>query len=203
MPDLQYGDQHLPCPFGLGFLWIPAVYLWLVETDAATTYVYKGEETQLADTVGAPVCLAPASIRCRRARHTALGGRRLAVTVTSQRGVAMDRDRPIAMLDFSVSLVLDRPTDPVKHAVSQGSGRESCLGQGSLPASRNLPRGLDLCAAYGPQVPWDDTILSEAVHHPFPSLRLARAKHDRYMIGLLGSSGAEEEEEEEEEFFTT
>ena len=42
--------------------------------------------------------------------------------------------------------------------------RDSCLGQGSLPASRSLPRRLDLCAAYGPQVPWDDTILSEAVH---------------------------------------
>ena len=37
------------------------------------------------------------------------GGRRLAVTVTSQRGVAVDRDRPIAMLDFSVSLVLKTP----------------------------------------------------------------------------------------------
>jgi hypothetical protein len=68
----------------------------------------------------------------------------------------VDRDWPIAMLDFSA---LTRPYDTpitVKHAVSQGPGRESCLGQGSLPASRSLPQGLDLCAAYGPQVPWDD-----------------------------------------------
>ena len=30
--------------------------------------------TRLADTVGARVCLAPASTRCRRARHAAWGG---------------------------------------------------------------------------------------------------------------------------------
>ena len=90
----------------------------------------------------------------------------MAVTVTSQRGVVVDRDRPIiAMLDFCV---LTRPYHPpiiVKHAVSQGPGRVSCLGQGSLPVSRSLPRGPDLCAAYGPQVPWDDPILSEAMHN--------------------------------------
>ena len=33
-----------------------------------------GAETRLADTVGALVCLAPASTRCRRARHAAWGG---------------------------------------------------------------------------------------------------------------------------------
>jgi hypothetical protein len=58
------------------------------------------------------------------------------------------------------------------------------LGQGSLPASRSLPRGLDLCAAYGPQVPWDDTILSEVMHNhhlSLPSVRLATWKHDGYM----------------------
>ena len=37
-------------------------------------YVYNGAETRLADTVGALVCLAPASTRCRRARHAAWGG---------------------------------------------------------------------------------------------------------------------------------
>ena len=33
-----------------------------------------GAETRLADTVGALVCLAPVSTRCRRARHAAWGG---------------------------------------------------------------------------------------------------------------------------------
>jgi hypothetical protein len=42
------------------------------------------------------------------------------------------------------------------------------MGQGSLPVSRSLPQRLDLCAAYGQQVPWDETILSEAVYHFFP-----------------------------------
>jgi hypothetical protein len=80
--------------------------------------------------------------------------------VTSQRGVAVDRDRPVAMLDLSA---LTRPYDPpitVNHAVSQGPGRQSGLGQDSLPASRSLPRGPDLCAAYGPQVPWDEPSLA-------------------------------------------
>jgi hypothetical protein len=63
------------------------------------------------------------------------------VTVTSQRGVAVDSDLPIAtgMLDFSA---LIRPYDPlitVNNAVSQGPGRDSCLGQGY--ASRGTRSG--------------------------------------------------------------
>ena len=26
--DLQYGDQHLPCPLGLGYAWLPGVWIW-------------------------------------------------------------------------------------------------------------------------------------------------------------------------------
>ena len=64
----------------------------------------------------------------------------------------------------SWGLTVTCPSDPqihAKHAVSQGSGRASCLGHGSIPVSRSLPRGCNLCSAYGPQVPWDDTTISE------------------------------------------
>ena len=67
--------------------------------------------------------------------------------------VNVDRDRPIAMLNFSA---LTRPYDPtitVNQTVNQDAGRESCLGQGSLSVSRSLPRGPHRCAAYGPRVP--------------------------------------------------
>ena len=36
-------------------------------------YSFYGEETRLTDTVGALVCLAPASTRCLPARHAAWG----------------------------------------------------------------------------------------------------------------------------------
>jgi hypothetical protein len=82
LASLSVIQTHLLCVFHNLFI-----------IDLSNTVIVRGRgrdgaETRLADTVDALVCLAPASTRCRRARHAALGpgGRRLAVTVTSLAG---------------------------------------------------------------------------------------------------------------------
>ena len=64
-----------------------------------------GAETRLADTVGALVCLAPASTRCRRARHAAWGGSPVGGhgDVFSG-GSTWTVTGPLSCFDFSVSL---------------------------------------------------------------------------------------------------
>ena len=42
--------------------------------DTVDRHNWRAWETMLPDTIGALVCLAPASARCRRARRAVLGG---------------------------------------------------------------------------------------------------------------------------------
>jgi hypothetical protein len=147
-------SQHLYCPF------YSTPLIFLSRDPLLQHYLDPLSVTSILFVLARPLSLPVAGAHVTPPE----GGRWLAVTVTvaSQRRVAVDRDRPIAMLDFSA---LTRPYNPpitVNHAVSQGAGRESCPRQGSLSVSRShrLPRGPDLCAAYGPQVPWDDPSLA-------------------------------------------